>query len=264
VSRSLAGPTRRLPRACEHGSVDDGSASDREGRTGVAPDGSPVMLYLALPGSDEAAVIHAAVPPGSAVLELGCGVGRVSRHLAQLGHRVTGVDNSVEMLAHIDDADGTEPILSDIATLDLSPRRWPVVVMASRLVNDDLGPAFLAAAARHVREDGCVLVERHEPGWVGVVEPSSSERYGIKMTIRNIQRPTAGVIRATMIYEVEGHQFEQSFTAHDVDDERLAEMAGAVGLTIDAILDECGVWARLRPRERTEQAAPKPPHGRRK
>jgi Methylase involved in ubiquinone/menaquinone biosynthesis len=215
---------------------------------GVAPDGSPVLLYLALPGHEDAAVIHTAVPPGAAILELGCGVGRVTRHLAQLGHRVTGVDNSVEMMAHVDDAEGTETVLADITTLDLSPRRWPVVVMASHLVNDDLGPVFLAAAARHVREDGCVLVERYEPGWIGVVEPSSSERHGVKMAIRNIERPTPGTVRATMVYEFEGHHFEQPFTAHDVDDQRLAEMAAAVGLTIDAVLDERGLWVRLRPR----------------
>lgn len=203
------------------------------------------MLYLALPGHEDAAVIHAAVPPRAAILELGCGVGRVTRHLAQLGHRVTGVDNSVEMLAHVGDAEETETVLADLTTLDLSPRRWPVVVMASHLVNDDLGPVFLAAAARHVRDDGCVLVERHEPGWIGVVEPSTRERNGVKMAIRDIERPTQRTLRATMVYELEGHHFEQPFTAHEVDNQRLAEMAAAVGLRVDAVLDERGVWVRL-------------------
>jgi 2-polyprenyl-3-methyl-5-hydroxy-6-metoxy-1,4-benzoquinol methylase len=111
--------------------VDERRAAERERLVGVAPDGSPVLVYLALPGHEDAAVIHAAVPAGAAILELGCGVGRVTRRLAQLGHRVTGVDNSVEMLAHVDDAAGTETVLADIAILDLAPRRWPVVVMAS-------------------------------------------------------------------------------------------------------------------------------------
>lgn len=224
------------------------SVNQDESRAGVAPDGSPVLLYLALDGREDAAVIHAAVPPGTAVLELGCGAGRVTRHLARLGHRVTGVDNSPEMLAHIDDADGTEVVLADITTLDLSPRRWPVVVMASHLVNDDLGWAFLAAAARHARGDGCVLVERYEPGWIGAVEPSSSERHGITVAIRNIERPTPQTLRATMVYELEDHRYEQPFIAHDVDDQRLGEMAAAVGLTIDALLDERGLWVRLKPR----------------
>jgi 2-polyprenyl-3-methyl-5-hydroxy-6-metoxy-1,4-benzoquinol methylase len=56
--------------------------------SGVAADGSPVALYLALPGRDDAALILGAIEPGAAVLELGCGVGRVTRHLAAGGHTV--------------------------------------------------------------------------------------------------------------------------------------------------------------------------------
>src|SRR4051794_5275566 len=57
----------------------------------IAPDGSPVPLYLALPGDDEAAVIASAAPAGATVLELGCGAGRVTRPLVARGFRVTGV-----------------------------------------------------------------------------------------------------------------------------------------------------------------------------
>lgn len=64
-----------------------------------APDGSPVSLYLALPGGAEAQLIHEAIPESADVLELGCGAGRVTRHLVKLGHAVTAVDNSPEMLA---------------------------------------------------------------------------------------------------------------------------------------------------------------------
>ena len=43
--------------------------------------------------------MHAAVPPGASILELGCGTGRILWPLAALGHPVTGVDDSPEMLA---------------------------------------------------------------------------------------------------------------------------------------------------------------------
>jgi ubiquinone/menaquinone biosynthesis C-methylase UbiE len=213
--------------------------------SGVAPDGSPVALYLALPGHEEAALILGAIEPGAAVLELGCGVGRVTRHLAAAGHPVTGVDNSAEMLAHLQGIERVEPVLADIATLELSPRRWPVVVMASHLVNDDCGAEFLATAARHLEGGGSVLIERHEPGWTATVQESTTERHGVTIAIGEIDRPTPGSLRATMVYDVDGCRYKQRFTAHEVDDDRLADMAAAEGLRIDKVLNASRTWVRL-------------------
>ena len=39
----------------------------------VAPDGSPVLLYLVLSGDDEAAFVDAAIGPGDDILELAAG-----------------------------------------------------------------------------------------------------------------------------------------------------------------------------------------------
>jgi SAM-dependent methyltransferase len=218
-----------------------------ESEHGVAPDGCPVRVYLLVPGHEEAALIHAAIPPGTAILELGCGVGRMSRPLVQHGHAITGVDNSPEMLAHFEAIDGAETILADIATLDLSPRRWPVVLLASHFVNDGLGDAFLATAARHVGTGGCVLVQRYQPGWVDTVEPSRRDRPGMRSEIRDIERSARGTMRATIVYEIDDQRYEQTFTAHDVDDERLAAMAATVGLALDEVLDDQRLWVRLKP-----------------
>lgn len=214
---------------------------------GVAPDGCPVRVYLLVPGHEEAAIIDAAIPPGTAILELGCGVGRMSRHLVQHGHAITGVDNSTQMLAHFETIDGTTTIFADIATLDLSPRRWPVVLLASHFVNDERGVAFLAAAARHVGADGCVLVQRYPPGWVNTVGPSRRDRPGMRSEILDIERPAPGTVRATIVYEIEDDRYEQTFTAYDVGDERLAAMAADVGLEIDVVLDDDRLWVRLKP-----------------
>lgn len=213
----------------------------------VAPDGSPVLLYLVLPGDDPAARIDAAVPAGAGILELGCGAGRVTRHLVGRGHGVTGVDNSPEMLAHLAGIRGAEPVEADIATLDLRPRRWPAVTLASHLVNHAQGARFLAAAARHVEVGGCVVVERHEPGWLDEVEESTAEQHGVTFTLQRLHRPARGELRAVIVYEVAGRRFEQAYTALEVDDERLAAMAAAVGLAVDAVLDERGKWVRLVP-----------------
>jgi SAM-dependent methyltransferase len=213
----------------------------------VAPDGCPVRVYLLVPGHEEAAIIEAAIPAGTPILELGCGVGRMSRHLGERGHAITGVDNSTEMLAHFETVDGTESILADIATLDLSPRRWPVVLLASHFVNDENGAAFLATAARHVRADGYVLVQRYPAGWVNTVEPSRRDRPGMRSEIGNIDRPAPGSMRATIVYEFDDDRYEQTFTAYDIDDERLEAMASEVGLTIDEVLDDDRLWVRLKP-----------------
>jgi hypothetical protein len=149
------------------------------------------------------------------------------------------------MLAHLGAAGATQQVLADITTLDLTPRQWPVVLAASHLVNDDLGPAFLAAAARHVAAGGCVLIQRHPPGWIDTVAPSGHQRHGVKVSIGDISRAGPGTVRATMVYEVEGQRFEQPFTAHEVDDERLSEMAAAAGLTVEAVLDDRRTWIRL-------------------
>jgi len=213
----------------------------------VAPDGSPVLLYLVLPGEEEAALIHSAIAPGDDVLELGCGPGRVTRPLVALGHRVTGVDNSRDMLAHLDGTPGVETVQAELAGLDLRPRRWPCVLMASHLVNDDEGEAFLAAAARHVAPGGCVLVQRHQPGWVDTADVETRERAGVTMTLEEVDHVGRGRLVATMIYDVRGQRFAQPFTANEVDDERLAAMAAARGCVVDTILDDRGTWVRLRP-----------------
>jgi 2-polyprenyl-3-methyl-5-hydroxy-6-metoxy-1,4-benzoquinol methylase len=56
---------------------------------------------LAASGVDvhgEAAYVAALVPPGSRVLDAGCGTGRVAIELARRGYEVTGVDSDASML----------------------------------------------------------------------------------------------------------------------------------------------------------------------
>jgi SAM-dependent methyltransferase len=216
-------------------------------RVSVAPDGSPIALYLTLPGADEATVVHTAIPASAAILELGCGVGRVTRHLVALGHTVTGVDNSDAMLAHAAHLNGVETVLADIATLDLSPRTWPVVILASRMVNDENGSNFLAAARRHLTDSGTVLVERHEPGWIDAARSASDARHGVSFTLVGVDHTVPGILRATMIYEVEGTTYRQRIVSYEVDDERLDAIAARAGLRVTAFLDESRTWVVLRP-----------------
>jgi SAM-dependent methyltransferase len=57
---------------------------------------------LAARGEDvhgEASFVDGLLPPGSRVLDAGCGTGRVAIRLAELGHTVVGVDVDASMLA---------------------------------------------------------------------------------------------------------------------------------------------------------------------
>jgi len=90
----------------------------------VTRDCSPVEIYRRLPPGGEAELIHRALSPGASTLELGCGAGRITHGLVRLGHFVTAVDESAEMLAEPDlEAALREAGLELVRCLD-EPRSW--------------------------------------------------------------------------------------------------------------------------------------------
>jgi SAM-dependent methyltransferase len=99
----------------------------------ITPDGCAVDFYAMMPEFGEPAIVHEAVGPGDAILELGCGAGRVTHPLIALGHPVVAVDESPEMLAHVHDA---ETVCARIQDLSLG-RRFGAVLLASHLINVD-------------------------------------------------------------------------------------------------------------------------------
>jgi SAM-dependent methyltransferase len=208
----------------------------------VAPDGSPVDLYLRLPPLGEAEVVHGLVPAGAEILELGCGVGRVTHELVRLGHRVVAVDESAEMLAHVR---GAEPVRSTIQELALE-RRFPCVLLMSHLVNDDEARAgFLRACARHVTADGVVLVERHPPGWHP--EPGRRRQLegGVVVSLeRVVVEPP--FVAATVRYEADGATWLHPFRARLLDDDELESELRAAGLRLVRRIGDAGAWVEAR------------------
>jgi SAM-dependent methyltransferase len=95
------------------------SASPRGSGPGViTPDGSAVELYTLLPPGAGPEIVHAAIPDGASILELGAGVGRMTQPLLESCHPVVAVDESPEMLERIR---GAETIHARIEDLD---RTW--------------------------------------------------------------------------------------------------------------------------------------------
>jgi SAM-dependent methyltransferase len=212
----------------------------------ITPDGCSVELYSLLPPMGEPEIIHAAIPAGAGVLELGAGAGRVTHRLLALGHPVVAVDESAEMLARVR---GAETVRAAIQELALG-RRFDVVLLASFLVNTpdhELQERFLGACRAHVRDHGCVLVQRHEPGWFEAVAEGERTDGGISFRLRDLGRPGPGLVSATVEYEVDGRVWTQSFTAERLDDQQLAAALDDVGLAVDAYLTGDGSWVRAVP-----------------
>ena len=212
---------------------------------GVAPDGSPVAVFRALPPGEVPAMVHGAVAAGGSILDLGSGPGRMTHPLVALGHPVVAVDDSDEMLAHVE---GAERVLADVYALDLD-RRFGGVLAASHLIDQPAAgrrAALLDVCRRHVADDGVVLVQRYEPGWAQAPESGVGEVGPVEIDVEiHAHRPPD--FDATVTYTLDGHSWSQSFTATAVGDEQLATEAAAHGLRFDAWLDHRRTWALLRP-----------------
>jgi SAM-dependent methyltransferase len=211
----------------------------------VAPDGSPVELYRVIPGDEEARLIHAALSPRCTILELGCGAGRVTRGLLALGHEVVGVDNSAEMLEHVD---GAETVLSDIETLRLR-RRFDAVVLASHLINTSSPKArhaLLRTCALHVARDGCVIIERLDPRWS---DPRWATAAGARrqtlgqarMSMRDVT-VRGEVLSATVDYRIGRRLLRHPFRAAILDDAATARALRSAGLSRRRWLDADHTW----------------------
>ena len=132
----------------------------------IAPDGSAVDLYLLLPYGGEVEIIETALPPGAAILEMGCGVGRVTRQLLAKGYRVVAVDNSPDMLRHVPPEVRT--ICSDIASVR-EGHTFDVVLFGSNLINESdaaIRAQQLKACRRHLQPGGRLVFERYDPAWL--------------------------------------------------------------------------------------------------
>ncbi len=104
------------------------------------------------------------LPPGGAILEFGCGTGRVMLPLLQAGFSVTGVDESAGMLAlaRAQLGPAAELIQADTRALALGPRFALVFIALNTFLHnltreDQL--ATLRAARAHLRPGGVLLID---------------------------------------------------------------------------------------------------------
>lgn len=204
----------------------------------VAPDGSPVEFYRRLPAEGEPELIHALLAPGTSILDLGCGPGRIAGPLAALGHPVTGVDDGPAMIAAL--PPGIDGVVGDARTIRLG-RRFGGVLLASHLINDPVtGSAFATTAAVHCDPDGVVIGETYPPGW----DPANAVG-----RVRTIGDAFVELVRAAVVdgrldaevrYGVDGREWRQSFEAALLDEAGVRAVLASGGLAFGRWLDRPG------------------------
>lgn len=201
-----------------------------EGPGAITSDGCAVELYRTLSYRGELERLATWLPPGCSVLELGCGVGRITRALLSRGCIVTAVDNSPEMLVHVPDE--ATRICSDIETLELG-RQFDVVFYASNLINtpdESARREQLAACRRHLIPDGSLLFERFDPEWLASVEPGHAGMIAddVSVSIDRVKRE-GSLVEVSLRYSANSEEWRQHFPARvlsDADVERSLEQAG--------------------------------------
>ena len=211
----------------------------------ITPDGCAVDCYALRPHFGEPAFVHPPAGTGAAILELGCGAGRVTHPLIALGHPVVAVDESPEMLAHVH---GAETVCARIQDLSLG-RRFGAVLLASHLINaeEETRAVFLDTCRRHVADDGCVIIQQHSPQWFAAAKDGEVSRAGVILRLRDVTRPAPNLVSATAEYVAGDRCWTQRFTTIRLDEAELAAALAAAGLRLDRYLTEDRGWFRAVP-----------------
>jgi SAM-dependent methyltransferase len=223
-----------------------------EGQRGTGPgviteDGCAVDFYALLPTFGEPELVHAAVPVGASILELGCGTGRILRPLAALGHPVLGVDESAEMLARIPDL---PTFRSQIQTARLG-RTFGAVLLASTMINVDpvLRRAFLLTCREHLDDDGVAVFQQNPPGWFETVEQGPRVREepgGITRIIRSARREPPRMF-LEVEYQVGDRVWTHAWGSYEIGSDELRADLASAGLGFGRYLTDDHSWFTARP-----------------
>lgn len=209
----------------------------------ITPDGCAVELYARLPVREEPDVVAAAVPQGARILELGCGVGRVTRPLLERGFAVTAVDESPEMLARVR---GARTICAPIEELDLG-ETFDAVLLASFLVHAgdaEVRRALLRTCVRHLAPGGRVLIQREGADWHTNVPRERVDPSGCTVRIVSAEPVGDGVNSVHAEYAFPDATWTHTFLTRPLTKEQFEEALAESGLRVDEYLTEDGVWVR--------------------
>lgn len=94
-------------------------------------------------------------PPGRQTVDIGCGEGRLARHLKELGHRIVGIESSPSLIAAAREFDSSIDVrLADAAALPLEDASVDLAVAFMSLQDIDDLPAAVRESARVLEPGG--------------------------------------------------------------------------------------------------------------
>jgi hypothetical protein len=165
----------------------------------------------------------------------------------ELGHPVTAVDESPEMLAHIV---GAETVCSSIESLELG-RQFDLVLLMSFLIDtpdDDQRAAFLATCRRHVASGGSVILQRHSPEWYDTIKESERQLDdGRTFRLGGLSHPAPDLLAATAEYTIGDRCWTHFFVSKRLDDQDLARELERADLVLAEFIGGDREWIRATP-----------------
>jgi len=192
-----------------------------------------VDVYVRLPPGIEPEVTSSVPAPGSSILEVYAGTGRIAEAPAGHGFDAVAEDRSPEILAHIRLA-GT--VCQPVEGLDLG-RRFDAVVFANHMINGRKrgvvrGSArYLSQTCRWLADTGCAPIERRPPAWFDQPEAFERQLGDLDVQLKEIDRPAEDLVAGTFIYTVaDGRQWTHRVTSRRLDNAKFTRELAAAGL----------------------------------
>ncbi|PJE11728.1 MAG: SAM-dependent methyltransferase [Mycobacterium sp.] len=213
----------------------------------VTGDGSSVEVYCRMPSMGEVEQVQSMLLPNSSVLDLGAGTGRVADALALLGHRVTAVDDSREMLAHVRNARTVQSRIEDVRLNE----RFDAVLLMSNLINYPtpiLRRSMLATVAHHLAPNGQAIIQWAPPSLLasrptGWTKTLSFDAVQTTLTIRSNR---GGITTGEFVLAVDGRSWRQSLILQRVSPDTVRADLARAGLVLTTVDPDSTRWLHAR------------------
>jgi 2-polyprenyl-3-methyl-5-hydroxy-6-metoxy-1,4-benzoquinol methylase len=230
--------------------ADDATPASEKSAGAVAADGTAVEIYRRLPSLGEIEYVESLLSPNSSVLDLGAGTGRIADPLAELGHRVTAVDESPEMLAHIRHARKVEARIEDLRLAE----RFDTVLVIGNMINypgTQRRRAVLGTVAHHLAPSGQAIIQWAPPemlaarptGW------TKSMTIGAVTTKLTIHSNRDGISEGEFTLAADGQVWRQSLTAQEISAATLRDELTLAELVLTTDDPEATRWLHAKRRD---------------